>query len=415
MNIPTPHFLLREPKSKTSTLILCHIRFKNERIVFNTGERIIPTEWDSKKQRAINSKKFPQNTDLNIWLDKIDADIKSVFRTLNIENISATPIMIKARIDERVFNKVKNQSPTLLAFIESYIQESSKIKSNCTVKTYVTTYRHLKKYSRLNSITVDFDSIDLNFYNSFLAYLMHEAKLSQNTIGKHIQILKTLLNEATDRGFNKKLEFKSRKFKRPNEKVDSIYLNEDELNKIKSLDLSSQLKLERVRDLFLIGCYTGLRFSDFIRIRPENIKHELDGDFIHLVTQKTKTKVVIPLKPIVTNILNKYNGTIPKPMCNQKMNQYLKSIGEIAGINNPIQITKTKAGRREKIVSPKYMLIHTHTARKSFATNAFIARVPTISIMKITGHTTEVQFLRYVRISEEENATSLINHKFFNT
>jgi hypothetical protein len=95
------------------------------------------------------------------------------------------------------------------------------------------------------------------------------------------------------------------------------------------------------------------------------------------------------------------------------MNEYLKKIGEMAGIDKNIQITKTKAGKRSKVVVPKYKLIKTHTCRKSFASNAFLAGVPTLSIMKITGHTTEAQFLKYVRVSEEENASNLINHSFF--
>jgi integrase len=102
-------------------------------------------------------------------------------------------------------------------------------------------------------------------------------------------------------------------------------------------------------------------------------------------------------------------------MSNQKMNQHLKTIGELAGLCNNILITKTKAGIKTKKITPKYQLIHTHTCRKSFATNAFLAGVPTLSIMKITGHTTENQFLKYVKVSEEENANNLINHKFFTT
>lgn len=86
-------------------------------------------------------------------------------------------------------------------------------------------------------------------------------------------------------------------------------------------------------------------------------------------------------------------------MTDQKMNQKLKIIGELAGITNKISITRTKAGIKTKIAIPKFKLVHTHTCRKSFATNAFLAGVPTLAIMKITGHTTENQFLKYVKIS----------------
>ena len=97
MNIPTPHFLLRDPKNNKPTLISCHIRFNNDRIIFSVGERILPVEWDPSKQRAINSKKYPHNTELNIWLDKVDSEIKSVFRSFNLDNVSPTPEVIKEK------------------------------------------------------------------------------------------------------------------------------------------------------------------------------------------------------------------------------------------------------------------------------------------------------------------------------
>ena len=82
------------------------------------------------------------------------------------------------------------------------------------------------------------------------------------------------MNEATDRGYNKKMDFRGRKFKRLAEPVESIYLNLEELERIRGLDLTQKPSLERVRDLFLIGCYTGLRYSDFTNIKPENITVE---------------------------------------------------------------------------------------------------------------------------------------------
>jgi integrase len=192
------------------------------------------------------------------------------------------------------------------------------------------------------------------------------------------------MNEATDRGYNKKMEFRGRRFKRPSEPVESIYLTKEELDKIRSLDLVDRSNLEKVRDLFIIGCYTGLRYSDFSKICPENIITEGEGTYIVITTQKTTTRVVIPLNPVVIEIIRKYGGTIPKAYSNQKMNHFLKVIGELAGITNKVQITRTKAGVKTKTAIPKYQLIHTHTCRKSFATNAFLSGVPTLSIMKIT-------------------------------
>ena len=236
MNIPQPRFLLRNPTDKSPTAIYCHLRFNNERIVFATGEKIHPAQWDSGKQRAINSKKYPQNSELNIWLDRIDTEIKSIFRSFNLDSISPTGDLIKNKINERIFKKTTSRLPSLIDFIDSYIQECSKIKNPNTVRTYITTYKHLKSYAKLHSINLDSSSITLDFYNSFVDYLTHDLILSQNTIGKHIQVFKTFMNEATDRGFNKKMDFRGRKFKRLAEPVESIYLNLEELDRIRGLD-----------------------------------------------------------------------------------------------------------------------------------------------------------------------------------
>jgi hypothetical protein len=194
MNVPTPRFLLRDPKSRNLTLISCHIRFNNDRIVFSVGEKILPNEWDSSKQRAINSKKYPHNSELNIWLDKVETEIKSIFRSFNLDNVSPTIELIKEKINDKLLKKVDSKTPSLLNFIDGYIQECTKIKNPNTVRTYVTTFRHLKSYEQINKIHLDYASINLDFYNSFLDYLMNVAKLSQNTIGKHIQVFKTFLN-----------------------------------------------------------------------------------------------------------------------------------------------------------------------------------------------------------------------------
>jgi integrase len=123
--------------------------------------------------------------------------------------------------------------------------------------------------------------------------------------------------------------------------------------------------------------------------------------------------VIIPIHPIVRNILNKYNNELPPPISNQKLNDYLKIIGKLAELDENVITYKTKGGRPEKKVTPKHDLITTHTARRSFATNAFKAGISSILIMKITGHKTEKSFLRYIRISPEEAAQEMAENKFF--
>ena len=122
---------------------------------------------------------------------------------------------------------------------------------------------------------------------------------------------------------------------------------------------------------------------------------------------------VIPLHKYVIEILAKYKGSLPPVISNQKMNKYIKEIGEIAGIDETTKIAITRGGKTETNLFPKFDLMTTHTARSSFSTNAYLMDIPSISIMKITGHRTERSFMKYIRISQEENANKLNNHPFF--
>jgi integrase len=219
------------------------------------------------------------------------------------------------------------------------------------------------------------------------------------------------MNEAVDRKLTANLQFKNKRFKNLEEHSESIYLSEDEIKELYDLDLAKSERLNKVRDLFIIGCYTGLRFSDLSQLRPENI-NEL-GNMVKIRTQKTDEVVIIPLNSYIKKILTKYGGNPPEAYSNQKMNEYLKDLGKEAKIKENIIVTATKGGIRQSETFKKWQLITTHTARRSFATNAYLNNVPTISIMKITGHRTEKAFLKYIRISQEDNANKLLNHPFF--
>ncbi len=233
---------------------------------------------------------------------------------------------------------------------------------------------------------------------------MHDLKFRYSTIGDNIKRLKTILNEATERGINKNLAFKSKYFSRVNEETDTIYLNEIELKEIEDLDLSNNIRLEKVRDLFLVSCRTGLRYSDYSVLKSDQIKN----GFIETIQLKTSGTVIIPIHDTVKRILNKYGGALPKANSNQKMNEYVKEIGEmIPSLHTPFSQTYSKAGNKVTVTNPKFQLISTHTARRSFATNEYLAGTPSLTIMAITGHRTEKSFLRYIRISPSDHAKIL--------
>ena len=152
-----------------------------------------------------------------------------------------------------------------------------------------------------------------------------------NTIGKIIKTLKTFMNEALERNLTTNISHKGRRFTAPRENVSNIYLTNDELTAMYKLDLSNEPRLEHVRDLFLFGCYTGLRFSDFSKVKPEHI--DLTAGVIDIPTQKTDEVVTIPILPIAQAILNKYRGktanSLPNSISNQKFNKYIKEVAEM--------------------------------------------------------------------------------------
>jgi integrase len=258
-----------------------------------------------------------------------------------------------------------------------------------------------------------FDNINLEFYEQFKDYILNEKKLLNNTFGKQIRTLKSFLNLATEKGINTNAGYKSRLFKSPQENIDHIYLTSDELDAIYKKDLKGKMYLDRVRDLFLIGCHTGLRFSDFTLLKKENLEETKTGFVLNVKTNKTGERVIIPLKPVVKAIWDKYEGSLPRAISNQKMNEYLKELGEEAEISKKVIIKKTSGKVIRETTCPKFKLISTHTARRSFATNAFLSGIPPISIMKFTGHQTESSFMKYIKISQEKNAELLSSHPFF--
>jgi integrase len=248
----------------------------------------------------------------------------------------------------------------------------------------------------------------MSFYEDFLRYTTVKKGLAPNTIGKLITLIKVLLREAYEKGITTNQIYLNSNFKSISSVSDTVYLNDEEIKELQRLDLSKRLSLERVRDAFIVGCYTGLRFSDLTRIKPKNI----DNGMIILTQQKTKFEVVIPMLKEVIAILEKYEFSIPD-ISNQKYNQHLHELCSKCDLLNEMVTTKAiRGGKVMETTQPKYELISSHTARRSFATNEYKRGELTPSeIMVITGHKTEKSFLKYIRETKKETALR-IKEKF---
>lgn len=406
------NFNLRDANSKTETRINCVIRYNNLKLVYPTGITINPKSWNSEKQEIKN------NTDKEIQLTNLRTAVLTVFNRFKTEN-KRNPSIEELR-DALNIETGRTQSAVkldLFAYITQF-RENSKSKVNkytgrtLASKTF-TSYKQLNEllieFRNTKKYKVSFDTINHDFDTAFKLFLTKDKEFSVNTIGKHIQTLKVILNDAVKNKQTTNIDF--RDFAVYKQETDSIYLTISELELIQKLDLSNNLKLGNVRDLFLIGCYTGLRFSDFTNINAENI----DGDFLTIETKKTGKTVSVPIhkaiKPIFQKCMERYSRPTPPPISNQKMNEYIKEVcKKVDSFHSFVRIKENKAGLTYYTKYQKFELITTHTARRSFATNNFISGLNSQVIMAITGHKSEKSFLAYLKLKEKENAEIMRLH-----
>ena len=246
---------------------------------------------------------------------------------------------------------------------------------------------------------MQFDEINQKFYDKFVAFLQAK-NFTQNSVGKHIRVFKLMMNEAQAKGVCSIPSLQS-VFYGFIEDIDTIYLNETELQQLKDTDFSKTPHLDRVRDWFLLLAWSGCRFSDLSKVAKTDIK---DG-FITFRQQKTNNKVTIPLHPVVTEILEKYNYNLPTEISNQKFNEYIKEVCQKAEINSHETTTRTIGGKFTTETFEKWQLVTSHTGRRSFCTNMYKRGLPTLMIMSVSGHKTEKAFLKYIKIKQDEHAT----------
>lgn len=412
--MPEARFVLKEPKSTEKTLVYLFYRYNTQVLKYSTGEKIHPKFWNPEKQRARDTAKYAEASEFNQRLNNIETAVNISYRRLVNNGTVVTKETLKKELNRELLKEeFVERQVDFIAWLKDEIKIVEISQKQGSIQVYNSLVNHLINFAEIKRYKLSFETINFEFYNKFQDYLLNDCKLLTNTYGKQIKTLKTFLNIATEKKVNKNLIFRSKLFKAPEENVEHIYLTTEELDKIYAKDFGNKLYLDRVRDMFLIGCYTGLRFSDFTQLKPENFNQTYKGLVLTVKTIKTGQKVVIPVNSRVKAICDKYDGNMPRAISNQKMNDYLKKLGEQAEINTLITLRRTSGSKIIERQGPKYDFISTHTARRSFATNAYLKGIPTVSIMKLTGHITESSFMKYIKVSEERNAELLLEHDFF--
>ena len=390
------------------------LRFSNGRsfdLTAQSGKQINPDYWNNEKGIVRQRAAFTNSIEFQKGLDSIKAHILKEFDETADKSIINAEWLIKTIDKFYNPNKYLQNNHTLFSYIQYFVANADKRINPKTgnpicykmQREYEVTFEYLKKYAEIYG-EPDFADIDLDFYQKFLEVLRNE-DLQPNTVGKKVQTLKIFLNAATEIGINHHLKYKSKNFKTISEEADNIYLTKEEIQKLYEYDLSKNPSYERVRDVFVVGCWTGLRYSDLPQMELERV----DNDIIKITQQKTGNKATIPIHPIVNEILEKYDGKLPKAISNQKFNDYIKKVAEEAKINSIIVMNENRNGVISERHYFKHELISSHTVRRSFCTNAYKDGIPSIAIMAISGHTTEKAFLKYIKADKEEHARIVLD------
>ena len=430
----SPKFYLRDAKADTATSIQLVVNFNNKRFKYGTGLRISPKHWDTSTFRPTNKRSQLSKLDasakrqLKSLASKLDEISKLVIKRsgyLLEQDIEPLPEHFKEYLDDKISWKSNTVVTDKIVFVDDYYKkyideikngqittDNGKRFAPGTIKNYVSCFAQFKEYQSKKRKRFKFNDITIDLYDKLIEHY-NNSNYSPNTIGKHIKVLKTIMRASLEEGLHDSKEFQRRKFKAI--KVDSheIYLNEQEIRSLYDLDLKHNQKFELARDIFLVGVYTGQRYSDYSRITEENIKTTSSGTrIIKLIQKKTDTEVQIPIRPELEDILSRYNYNLPKSHA-QNVNQMIKLVGRMAGIDSIEQIEQIRGGKKVLISKPKYQLIKTHSGRRSALTNMYLAGIPPIAIQKLSGHRTEVSLLKYIKVTREENADILAKHHYF--
>ena len=405
-------------KDGTSLIFLQYCYSPSKRILIGTDIGIPESFWNKKTSSISITLPGEYGDPL-----KLEADLREKLRRAEkivdyaLQNTNTCPIRFLKKnfkqAGDRYFEQAGYDPQKLDVFyqIEKYIRDKTDLVQGTTLTTIRTMKKHLLCFQEYKKMSITFDSFDTYFYENFVRYLTYEVPvlrrnklikgLKINTIGKTVKNLKSFLKDRMARKIIPYTDISC--LKGMEEQVDGVYLSWDELSKVYHLDLSANPCLIKYRDLFVLGCLTGFRFSDFSTIQFDELR---DG-MLHVMQKKTLSTVIVPLREDARRILvDKYNMQIPR-VSNANFNYYIKDVIRLAGITELVKISHKKGNQLTEEVRPKYAWICSHTARRSFCTNEYLAGTPSDLIMAISGHKTEKAFRTYIKADKMKKASMI--------
>ena len=422
MNIKQNIIFTLESRKKDGVLIVenvpirMRVNFASKRIEFTTGYRIDAAKWDADKQRVRNgcTNKLKQAaSEINASLLGYYTEVQEIFKKFEVEEIMPTPEQIKEAFNalHKPIEEVKQRKSTPNAFykaFDEFVRDCGRQNdwTDSTYEKFAAVKNHLMNFR--DELTFDF--FDERGLNNYVTYLRDVKEMRNSTIGKQLSFLKWFLRWAFKKGVHQNNAYDSYKPKLKSTQKKIIFLTWEELNKLREFEIpAAKRALDRVRDVFLFQCFTGLRYSDVFNLRRSDIK----GDHIEVTTVKTSDSLIIELNNHSKAILDKYKDVafeddkVLPVITNQKMNDYLKELAELAGIDEPVRQTYYRGNERIDEVTPKYALLGTHAGRRTFICNALALGIPPQVVMKWTGHSDYKAMKPYIDIADDIKANAM--------
>jgi hypothetical protein len=427
-------FYIRKGKQKFTI----NFEYRNEFIRYrsSTPFQINDTKcWDNKRTKIKIPSNQPNASDINdkleLILSKFDKHLieNNLFNSITMSECKESYIRIlnevlgidKSQKTETIYDEKEDYD--VITYFEFYIENFIKVPCLSTnklikkesMKSYQSTKNKLIKFMKEKKINqLRFDDINRKFYYDFLIYLYKEDHCT-NYIGTMIQKIKTIMKSSFDFEHHTNLEFQKSYFSKFRETINHPYLDLIELKLITNLELDDEL--DRIaRDIFIIQCNSGFRIQDLLDFikNPKFSDSNRGARLLHFEQNKTGGEVFAPLNKNIRTILDKRNGELPPYMSKSEINKRIKDICRKAGIASPYTLKRTVGGKQIDITKPKCDFICTHSARRSFCTNAYMENIPPNVIMLISGHKTESTFMTYIKADLKLKAEKFSEYEYFN-
>lgn len=413
-------FNLRQPKVDKPTNIYLVARINNTQVKLSTGVKVYPEHWNEKKQEAYISVRLSEldNNNNIIANDKL-TELKASFvdfkhyiceHPTEIDNGIS---LLKNHIYKDTMSK-QAQKINAIHWLNRALAEDQTIKES-SKRDYISQIRGFEKFLKeVGKYPISFDDINLALMKDYEAYLFNKVveagkTTKTSTVGNKIEKIIAILKRAESYELIDMHEAKIDRYKKPLVKEDGdneVYLTEVEIEAMYKLSLTG--KEEIARDLFVLQCWTGQRFSDIQNLSNAIVRDAANGKVLEIIQTKKNHKVTIPLLPVALEILNKYDYKLPS-IDQTTMLKYIKQAGKKSGITRLHNVTNH---RGDSIITEQielYKLIGTHTARRSFISNMLKRGYDSHILMKITGHSTEEAFKKYAKLSSEDAANTVLN------